>query len=72
MHWLQIVLGGWYESNHYALRRPKDNNVRICQCVQPPVVEEMRNTIVDIPLAKPCSTLNLRCFNYQCFTGSDF
>ena len=39
MHWLQIVLGEWSESNHYALRRPKDNNVRICQCVQPPVVE---------------------------------
>ena len=38
--------------------------------MQPPAVETKRNTVVGIPVAKPCSLLNLCCFNYQCFTSS--
>ena len=70
MHSLQIFPVGWCESNHYALRPPKDY-VQVCQSSQPPVVEPRRNTVADIPLAEPRSTL--WCpkiyFNYRCFTG---
>ena len=43
--------------NHYYAWSPSKDYVQVCKNMQPPVVKTRRNTVADIPLAEPRSTL---------------
>ncbi|KAK0182551.1 hypothetical protein PV327_000679 [Microctonus hyperodae] len=70
MHSLQIFPVGWCESNHYPLKPPRDY-VEVCKKLEKPEENEVKKTILDIPILEPRSSL--WCpkiyFNYRCFTG---
>lgn len=70
MHSLQIFPVGWCESNHYPLKPPRDY-VEVCKKLEKPEENEVKKTILDIPIPEPRSSL--WCpkiyFNYRCFTG---
>ena len=55
------------EINHYYALGSSKDYVQVCKSTQPPVVKTRRNTVTDIPLTDPRSTLY--SFNYQCFIG---
>ena len=45
------------EINHYYALKPSKDYVQVCKSTQPHIVKTRRNTVADIPLAEPRSTL---------------